>query len=141
LNQAKADLKLLEVGRPVSHGSLTIVPIYLSEIRNKAEYVTLDEAVRRGWLEIAEIEAKKSVVETERAFRVQQAEWTAEANKAEERAKVAGEISRMEEMKVLEARRVDANRLKYEAEVVIPAEAEKEARMKRATGEAAFHIT
>ena len=107
------------------------------EAQSNAE-ASKKESESKKLAEIAEIEAKKSVVEAERAFRVQQAEWTAEANKAEERAKVAGEISRMEEMKVLEAKRVDANRLKYEAEVVIPAEAEKEARMKKAAGDAAY---
>ncbi len=87
--------------------------------------------------EVAEIEARRSVVKSEMDFRVQQAEWKSGANRAEEKAKLAGEISRMEETKALEEKRVAANRLKYEAEVVIPAEAEKEALRMRAIGEAA----
>ncbi len=96
------------------------------------------EADAKRLAEIADIEARQSVVETEQAFRVQQAEWTTRANQAEERSKAAAEISRMEEMKVLEEKRVDTNKLKYEAEVVIPAEAEKEASVKKAIGEAAY---
>lgn len=87
--------------------------------------------------EIAEIEARRAVVKSEMDFRVQQAEWRSGANRAEEKAKLAGEISKMEETKALEEKRVAANRLKYEAEVVIPAEAEKEALRMRAIGEAA----
>ncbi len=96
------------------------------------------ESEARKLAEIAEIEARKSVVEAERGFRVQQADWTAHANRAEERAKLAGEISRMEHMKELEEKRAEANKLKYEAEVVIPAQAEKEALINRAMGQAAF---
>lgn len=88
--------------------------------------------------EIAEIEARKAVVESEMTFRKRQAEWKSEANKAEEKAKIAGEISRMEEMKVLEAEKVEANKLRYRAEVVIPAEAEKEAFKMKAIGQAAY---
>jgi flotillin len=87
--------------------------------------------------EVAEIESRRSVVETEMSFRVQQAQWRAEANWAEEKAKVAGEISRMEETKTLEARRVETNKLKYQADVVIPAAAEKEALLMKAAGQAA----
>ncbi len=87
--------------------------------------------------EIAEIQSRRSVVETEMNFRVQQAQWKADANRAEEKAKVAGEISRMEETKTLEARRVETNKLKYQADVIIPAAAEKEALLMKAAGEAA----
>jgi len=96
------------------------------------------EAEGRRVAEIAEIEARKAVVELEMAFRRQQAEWKSGANKAEEKAKLAGEISRMEEMRVLEAEKVEANRLKCQAEVVIPAEAEKEALKMKAIGQAAY---
>jgi flotillin len=90
--------------------------------------------------EVAEIESRRSVVETEMNFRVQQAKWKAEANRAEERSKLAGDISRMEETKTLEERRVETNKLKYQAEVVIPAAAEKEAQQMKAIGAAAFTL-
>ncbi|MBN2254735.1 MAG: hypothetical protein JW736_03435 [Deltaproteobacteria bacterium] len=88
--------------------------------------------------EVAAIEARKAIIESEMSFRIQRAEWESEANRSEEKAKVAGEISRMEEMTTLEERKVETNRLKYEAEVVIPAAAEKEARSMKAAGDAAF---
>jgi len=87
--------------------------------------------------EIAEIESRRSIVETEMTFRVQQARWMSEASRSEEKAKLAGDISRMEELKTLEGKKVDTNRLKYEAEVIVPAEAEKEALCMKAVGVAA----
>ncbi len=95
------------------------------------------ESDSRRMAEIAEIEARKAIVEAETAFRVQQAEWQGSANRMEEKARLAGDISRMEETKTLEEKKVGVNRLKYEAEVVIPAEAEKEALRMKAAGQAA----
>ena len=46
----------LEVGRPVSHGPLTIVPVYLTAVRLRSEFVPFDEAVKNGWVEIAELD-------------------------------------------------------------------------------------
>jgi uncharacterized membrane protein YqiK len=43
----------------------------------------------------------------------------------------------MEETKTLEARRVETNKLKYQADVIIPAAAEKEALLMKAAGAAA----
>jgi flotillin len=96
------------------------------------------EAESKRIAEIAEIESKKAVAKSELEFKAAQAEWRAEANRADERAKLAGDIARMEETKDLEAKRVDTNRLKYQAEVVIPAEAEKEALSLKAVGQAAY---
>ena len=96
------------------------------------------EAEGKKVAEIADIEARQSIVQSDMNFRVQQATWKAEANRAEEKAKVAGEISRMEETKTLEQKRVETNKLKYQAEVVIPAEAAKEAQQMKAVGDAAF---
>jgi len=96
------------------------------------------EAESKRVAEIAEIESKKAVAKSELEFKAAQASWRAEANRAEEKAKVAGDIARMGETKDLEAKRVETNRLKYQAEVVIPAEAEKEALMLKAIGQAAY---
>ena len=95
------------------------------------------EAESKRVAEIADIEARKAVVKADLDFKTSQASWKAEANRAEEKAKVAGDIARMEETRDLESKRVDTNRLKYQAEVVIPAEAEKEALMLKAVGQAA----
>ena len=96
------------------------------------------EAEGRKVAEIAEIEARRSVVEADLDFRVKQATWKAEANRAEERAKVAGEIAHMEESRTLEEKKVETNRLKVLAEVVVPAEAERDSKRLKAAGEAAF---
>jgi flotillin len=107
------------------------------EAESNAEASRKESEARKA-AEIAEIESKKAVVEADRAFRVKQADWTSEANRAEERSKVAGEISRMEELKILEEKRVEANKLKYEAEVVVPSAAEKESLLNKAKGQAAY---
>lgn len=49
-------IRSLEVGRPVSHGHLTIVPVYLTTVRLGSEFVPFDEAVKNGWVEVAELE-------------------------------------------------------------------------------------
>jgi flotillin len=106
------------------------------EARSDAE-AARQEAEAKRLAKIAAIDSQKSVTEADLAFRVQQAEWASDANRAEERASLAGEIARMEEQKALEEQRVEANRLKYTAEVVVPAEAEKQALQSRAAGQAA----
>jgi hypothetical protein len=49
-------VKVLEVGKPVSHEGLTIVPIYSRKVFDPAEYVTLEDAVKMKWIEIAEVD-------------------------------------------------------------------------------------
>ncbi|MGD0021678.1 MAG: SPFH domain-containing protein [Smithellaceae bacterium] len=107
------------------------------EAQSNAE-ASRKEAESKKIAEVADIEAKKVVIASEMDFRVKQAELKSEANKAEERAKMAGEIVRMEETTTLEKRKVETNKLKYQAEVVVPAEAEKEAKISKAKGDAAF---
>lgn len=86
---------------------------------------------------VAELEAERSIVESENALRVKRAKLQAESNMAEERANVARDIARAEEEKNLETIRVDLNKMKYHADKVIPANAEKEADELRAKGKAA----
>lgn len=50
---------------------------------------------------------------------------------------LAGEIARTEEEKLLEDKRVELNQKKYQADVVIPAQADREAKELKAIGEAA----
>lgn len=86
---------------------------------------------------VAEFEAEKTIVESENALRVKRAKLQAESNMAEERANVARDIAHAEEEKNLESIRVDLNKMKYHADVVVPAHAEKEADELRAQGKAA----
>ncbi len=49
-------LKVLEVGRPVSHRGLTIIPVYARKVFNKADYATFEEALKMKWIEVSEVE-------------------------------------------------------------------------------------
>jgi flotillin len=59
------------------------------------------------------------------------------ANRAEPKATVAGDIAGIEEEQKLEEKGVETNKSKYEAEIVVPARAEREAKELKAIGEAA----
>lgn len=92
------------------------------------------EAKKRG--SVAEAEAGMSIVDAENRLQVRKANLTAEANRAEAKAKVANDIARVEEEQKLEEQRVEMNKRKYQADVIIPAQAEKEAKELKAIGEA-----
>lgn len=93
------------------------------------------EAKKKG--RVAEHEADVSIVEAENKLRVRRADLAAEAHRFEARANVAGEIVRIEEEQKLEEQRVEMNKHKYEADVVVPARAEKDAMELKALGKAA----
>ena len=93
------------------------------------------EARRIG--NVAEAETNVTIVEAENKLRVKRADLDAEAQRIEAKAKVAGEIARVEEEQQLEAQRVVMNQNKYEADVVVPARAQKEALELKAIGDAA----
>ena len=93
------------------------------------------EQKRKG--SVSEANAEMDITEAQNKLSVHRANLEAETNRAEQRAKVAGDIARMEEQQRLEEDRVKLNRKKYEAEVVVPAEAEKKASEMKARGEAA----
>lgn len=96
------------------------------------------EAQRIG--NVAEAEANVITVEAENKLRVKRADLDAEAQRIEAKAKVAGEIARVEEEQQLEAQRIAMNQSKYEADVVVPARAQKEALELKAIGDAASII-
>ena len=93
------------------------------------------EAKRKG--NVAEAEADIVIAEAENRLKVRKADLAAEANSAEAKAKIAGDIARTEEEQRLEQQRVIVNKRKHEAEVIVPARAEKEAKELKAIGEAA----
>jgi len=93
------------------------------------------EAKKKG--NIAEAVADMSIVDTENELRVKKADLAAVANRAEAKSKVASDIARIGEEQKLEKQRVEMNKSKYEAEVIVPARAEKEAKELRAVGDAA----
>jgi len=93
------------------------------------------EAKKKG--NVAEAVAGISIAEAENELRVKTADLASQANASEARAKVAGDIARISEEQMLEEQRVKMNKSKYEAEMVVPARAEKEAKELRAVGDAA----
>ena len=93
------------------------------------------DAKQRG--SVAESESEMNIVEANNKLQVLRAELAAETNKAEAKAQVARAITEVEEQQKLEARRIEMNKSKYQAEVVVPAEAQKEAKVLEAVGEAA----
>ncbi|RLB26373.1 MAG: flotillin family protein, partial [Deltaproteobacteria bacterium] len=93
------------------------------------------EAKKKG--NVAEAEADMTIVEAENKLRVKKADLAAEANMAEAKAEVASDIARVEQEQKLEETRVERNRMKYEADIILPARAQKEAQELKAIGEAA----
>lgn len=93
------------------------------------------EAKKKG--SVAESESEMNIVEANNKLQILRADLAAEANKAEAKAQVARAIAEVEEQKKLEAQRVEMNKSKYQAEVVVPAEAQKEAKVLEAVGDAA----
>jgi flotillin len=93
------------------------------------------EAKKKG--SVSESEAEMNIVEAENKLQILRAELAAEANRAEAKAQVAKKIAEVEEQQKLETRRVEMNKSRYQADVVVPAEAHKEAKILEAMGDAA----
>lgn len=49
-------INALELGNLFNYRNLTIVPVYSKRVRDKTDYVTLDAAVRKGYLTITELD-------------------------------------------------------------------------------------
>ena len=108
----------------------------ITEAETEAEArLVAAEAKRKG--NVAEAMADMSIVDAENELKVKKAELAAVANRAEAKSKVASDIARIGEEQKLEKQRVEMNRSKYEADVIVPARAEKEAKELKAVGEAA----
>ncbi len=105
-----------------------------AESESEARKVT---AAARNEASVAEAEAEMITVEAQNRLRVTNAELEVTSNQAEAAAKVAGDIAQAEHEKTLEEVRIDLNKKRYQADVVVPAAAAKEASELSAQGEAA----
>ena len=85
----------------------------------------------------AEIAADLEVIAKENALEVKRSNLAAAENEAKERARVAGEIARAEEETKLQAGRVVLKEKQQEADVVVPARAERAAKVLAAEADAA----
>lgn len=55
-SEIEEHLKTLEIGSPFNYRNLTIVPVYAKSINDKTDYVSLDEAVNKGYITISELD-------------------------------------------------------------------------------------
>ena len=85
----------------------------------------------------AEIVAELAVVKAENALAVRRADLLAEFNRAEQRAEVAGVITRAQEEVQLQATRAELSAQREEADTVVPAQARRQALKLEAEGRAA----
>ena len=95
------------------------------------------EAEARRAAQVATIEADKAIVEEQNALRVRTAELEAISKAREEEALVAGETAKAVASQKLEQERIELERRRVEADVVVPARADLEARQLQAQAEAA----
>lgn len=86
---------------------------------------------------VAEVQAEMKIVEIENKLAVHKASLEAESNRAQEKARSAGQIARAQEERELETARSSANEMKFQADVVIPADAERRALELKAQGHSA----
>ena len=95
------------------------------------------EAGSRQRAEIARAHADLMVVEEQNALRVRSAELDGVARASEEEAKVAGEKAKAIATQALETERIELEKRRLQADVVLPAQAELESRQLLARAEAA----
>ena len=98
------------------------------------------EASARRTAQVAQIEADKKIVEEQNALRVRTAELEAISRAREEEALVAGETAKAVASQELETERIELEKRRVEADVVVPARADLEARQLQAQAEAATII-
>ncbi len=108
----------------------------VAEANRTAESEQAEAAARRT-AQVAQIEADKRIVEEKNALRVRTAELEAISMAREEEALVAGETAKAVASQDLESERIELEKRRVEADVVVPARAELEARQLKAQAEAA----
>lgn len=97
------------------------------------------EADSRQRAEIAQAQAERKIVEEQNLLRVRSAELDGVARASEEEARVAGEKAKAIAEQELELERIELEKRRLQADVVLPAQADLEARQLAARADAA-HI-
>ena len=128
---------LTSVGRQLTAKVVRDARVAEAERRAEAEQA---EAAGRQVGQIAAIEADKAIVVEQNALRVRTAELEAVSNAREEEALVAGEVAKVVASQELEGQRIELEKRRVEAAVVVPARAELEAQQLEARAEAASII-
>ena len=111
----------------------------VSEANRTAESEQAEAKARRA-AEVAAILADKAIVEEQNALRVRTAELEAVSKAREEEALVAGDTAKAVASQELEQQRIELETRRMEADVVVPARANLEARQLQAQAEAATII-
>jgi flotillin len=104
---------------------------------NKAAEAEQTEAAARQAAQVAAIQADLRITEENNRLRVRRAELEAEALAREAEAKVAGEKARVVAEQTLQQERIALEQRRLEADVMLPAKADREAAEQRAKGVAA----
>ncbi len=97
------------------------------------------EADSQQMAQIARAQAERKIVEEQNLLRVRQAELDGVARAKEEEARVAGEKAKAVAEQELELERIELEKRRLQADVVLPAQADLEARQLQARADAA-HI-
>jgi len=108
----------------------------VAEARADAEARDVAASAKRDAV-VAETAAEEAIVDAEHAVRMKRAERAETSNRAEAVAEIANRIARVEQERDLENIRVERNRLREQANTVVPAEAAGAASAKAAEGKAA----
>ncbi|MCJ7628882.1 MAG: SPFH domain-containing protein [Longimicrobiales bacterium] len=95
------------------------------------------QATARQVAQVTEAQADVTIAEAQNLLRVRKAELDREAQIVERTAQVVAQEAEVEAQKSLEGRRVEREKLRLQADVVEPANAERQAAKVRAEGEAA----
>ena len=128
---------LTSVGRQLTAKVVRDARVAEAERRAEAEQV---EATARQVGQIAGLEADKAIVVEQNSLRVRTAELEAVSNAREEEALVAGEVAKVVASQELEGQRIEMEKRRVEAAVVVPARADLEAQQLQARAEAASII-
>ncbi len=122
------------VGRRRTADVLKSARVAEAEMQAEAEQA---EAESRQRAQIAQAQAEREIVEEQNLLRVRTAELDGIARASEEEARVAGEKAKTIAEQELELERIELEKRRLEADVVLPAQADLEARQLAARADAA----
>ncbi|MEO8479341.1 MAG: SPFH domain-containing protein [Gemmatimonadota bacterium] len=129
------EVKYLDsIGRQKTAEILTLARV--AEANRSAE-AEQSEAASRQTAQVASLQADLKIVEESNRLRVRRAELEAEALAREAEAQVAGEKARVIAQQALQQERIGLEQRRLEADVMLPAKADRDAAEQRAKGVAA----
>ena len=129
------EVKYLDsIGRQKTAEILTLARVAEA---NRAAEAEQTEAAARQAAQVAALQADLKIAEESNRLRVRRAELEAEALARESEAKVSGEKARVVAEQALQQERIGLEQRRLEADVMLPAKADRDAAEQRAKGSAA----